>query len=166
MILDAQLFLQPQPRVTEKIACLTDEVQYWRQILNIHRLSSKLSTVLFGILTQIRIYWQILLERTKYYIWQTVLPVTFALIQYMRTDKQDMTKLIVVFFSSFPETPKVIFGKNVRKISLNTYLVSAYSSQTSPTALSEGSAVLTAEDSFLFCSIRRVFLQYYSGNNF
>jgi hypothetical protein len=46
-MLDAQLFLQAQPRVTEKIACLTDERQYWRQILNIHRLSLKVSTILF-----------------------------------------------------------------------------------------------------------------------
>jgi hypothetical protein len=47
-----------------------------------------------------------------------VRPVMFALIQYMRTEKQDMTKLIVAFFSSFPKTPNVIFEKDVRNFSL------------------------------------------------
>jgi len=36
-MLDSQLILQPQPRVTERIACLTDEVQCWRHSLNIRR---------------------------------------------------------------------------------------------------------------------------------
>lgn len=130
------------------------------------RLSKKVSAVLFRFLTKVGIYWQTLVERTKCDIWQTVRPVTFALIHYMRTDKQDMTKLIVAFFSYFRKTPNVIFEKDVQIFSLKTYLVSANSSQTSTTALNDSSAVLTAEDSFLFCSTRRVLLEYYSGNNF
>ena len=65
-MLDAQLFLRPQPRVTEKIACLTDVVQYWRQFLNIRRLSSKVFPILFRFLTKVGIYSQFLVERTKY----------------------------------------------------------------------------------------------------
>jgi len=77
-----------------------------------------------------------------------------------------MTKLIGDFFLSFRKTPNVIFLKDVQNFSLKTYLVSANNSQTLTTGLSDGSAVLTAEDSYLFCSTRRVLLEYYSGNNF
>jgi hypothetical protein len=159
-MLDAQLFLQPQSRVTEKIECLPYDIQYWRQILDILWLSSKASAALFRFLTKVGICWQFLVERTKYDIWKTVLPVAFALIKYVRTDKQNMTTLIVTFFSSFLKTPKVIFERDVRNFSLKAYLVSANSSQTSTTGLSYGSAVLTAEDSFLFCSTRTVLLEY------
>jgi hypothetical protein len=68
----------------------------------------------------------------------------------MRTDKQDTTKLIVAFSSYFWKTPNVIFEKDVQIFSLKTYLVSANSSQTSTTALSDGSAVLQLKIHFFF----------------